>query len=877
MAFAVTSGPHVLDSAAAAAAGEDRTGGKASGLARLASSGVRVPWWVVLPTEAFAAHLAAAGLDRKIRDALDGLTRERAGEVGTALSRVVAAAPLDPALAASLRETIAGRGPLAVRSSVVGEDSAAGSHAGLFDSFLFLETPEAVLDAVVRCWSSAFNPRALVYAIDRGGAVTPPAMGVIVQEAVRGEASGVLFTANPVSGRHDEALISACWGLGEGLVDGRCDADELVYGHDGRERSATVAVKAVQILPADGGGTREAEVEPGRRKVRSLEAGDAHRLVAAGLRIAGAGLPQDIEWTLAGGELVFLQARPVTALPPSPLGQARIVWDNSNIQESFNGVTTPLTFSVARRAYASIYTQSLRVLGVRGDQPAARNLLGLVDGRVYYNIDNWYRLLLALPGFDRNKADMERMMGVQEPVDFVADVALTRRQKLRRLPAMARVLVRLAREFRRIDASVERFMAGFERELDAIGSERVDHAGYGELIALAERVHRDIVGRWVAPILNDTFVMMTAGRLSRLVGDEELVTGLMSGEEALASAEPTRQLAAIARAIAADPALRAILGEPDAWESLRARSPALRAGLDAYLATYGDRCIGEMKLESLSLRQDPSFLVGVLRNFVQHAPDLDALESREAARREALWQRAAADLGPWRRRRLRRALTDLRRGVAARERMRLARTRFVGLLREIYTAAGLRLHEAGVLADPRDVFLLTGEELLGLCDGTGVTAELAGLARLRRAEYAGYERGEPPHHFVTIGPPPFGERSAPRREVVGDDPWLLRGTGCSPGVAEAPVHVVLRPDDDLAVAGRILTTRRTDPGWAPLFPSAAGLLIERGSTLSHSAVLAREFGIPCVVGVPDLLTRVRHGERVRLDGASGIVERLDAS
>jgi pyruvate,water dikinase len=856
----------VLDAAAAGRAGADRVGGKATGLVRLAQAGVRAPWWIVLPTEAFEAHVARAWLTG---DESGRLTRERVDEAGTWLAQAVACVPLDPELAAVVKAAVGARAPLAVRSSVVGEDSAACSYAGLFDSYLFVDDVAA---AIVRCWASAFSPRALAYRLERGLALEPPVMGVIVQEAVLGEVSGVLFTSNPASGRRDEAMVSACWGLGEGLVSGRCDADEFVYSHAGRERSATVATKDVQIVPAPGGGTREAPVNAERRDVRCLSTRDASRLVKAGLEIA-AGVPQDIEWTLVDGEFVFLQSRPITTLPAAPLGHNRIVWDNSNIQESFNGVTTPLTFSVALQSYSSIYAQTLRVLGVRGEAGAARNLLGLVDGRVYYNIDNWYRLLLALPGFDRNKADMEQMMGLEDPVDFVEGVALSRREKLRRLPGMLKVMARLAWSFRRLDASVENFMRRFDERMRSFDRDRLATASYGELIELAGRVQTEIVDRWIVPIINDTYVMTSAGRLRKLVG-EELASGLMAGERAVASTQPTRRLVELAAEIRADgELLRALVDgtEAEALERLRSR-------LGGFIDEFGDRCMGEMKLETISLRQDATFVVRILRNFVAQ-PDLDtgALDARELERRAALERHAAERLGPRRRRRLRRRLEAVHRGVAARERLRLARTRFVGLFRDIYCAAGERLHEAGLLDDPRDVFYLTVDELVAVHEGTAVTADLAGLARLRKAEYAAYERRQPPHHFETIGSPYHGERLVPRRPPLSGDAGSLRGVGCSPGVVEGDLHVVMRPDDDLAVNGKILTALRTDPGWAPLFPSAAGLLIERGSTLSHSAVLAREFGLPCVVGVPGLLQRIRHGERVRLDGATGVVERLEAT
>ena len=887
---------YVLGAPEAAEAGERRVGGKAMGLVRLSKAGVVVPWWIVLPTEAFERHLADAGLAERVSETLCGLTPQRVDEVAATLSWAVARAPIDPELSTAVAAMIRGRQSLAARSSVVGEDSASGSHAGLFDTSLFLNDVESVLEAIKRCWSSAFSARALVYRLERGEPVDRPAIAVIVQEFVEGRVSGVLFTSNPISGRHDEALVSANWGLADGVVSGRCDADEYVLGHDGGERSTRIAVKDLKVVPAaEGNGTRDVRVDGGQRERRALTRQQAHDLVRTGVALARAlGGPQDIEWTLSNGRLQILQARPITTMaPPSPLGSSAIVFDNSNIQESFNGVTTPLTFSVALRAYASVYEQTLRVLGVRANelaayQPVVKNMLGLIDGRVYYNINHWYRWLTPFPSFDRNKEDMEQMMGLEDPVDFIEGTRLTRTQKLWRLPALMLVGLRLKREFRRIDASVERFMARFESQIAAIDRDRLATAPFDELIGLADQVQKEVVERWVEPILNDFFVMTTAGRLRKLLerplGPErarELVSGLLSGAEAVASAEPTRRLMAIASAVRCDEALVEALGRgtpAQAFERLREGSQAVGAQLDEYIELFGDRCMAEMKLETISLRQDPSFVVRILRNFAGQ-PDLDlaALDRAERERREELERRVAEGLGPRRRRRLRHAVESARRGVAARERMRLARTRFVGVFRAIYSAAGERLHEAGRLDEPRDVFYLTAEELAAFRDGTAVTADLAALARVRKTEFAGYEREEPPHHFETLGSPYHGERRTPASATSLGDGTTLRGTGASPGVVDAELHVVTSPHDDLAVTGRILTTLRTDPGWAPLFPTAAGLLIERGSILSHSAVLAREFGIPAVVGVPRLLSTVRHGERVRLDGTSGTVERLEES
>ena len=233
-------------------------------------------------------------------------------------------------------------------------------------------------------------------------------------------------------------------------------------------------------------------------------------------------------------------------------------------------------------------------------------------------------------------------------------------------------------------------------------------------------------------------------------------------------------------------------------------------------------------------------------------------------------------LGPIGKWRFRRAANRAREAVKNRENMRLTRTRYFGLSRDVYVQMGERLHEAGKLDEPRDIFYLDISELEAYHEGRSVGADLGGLARVRKAEFAEYEKQDVPHHFETIGAVYHGNQYKYEGEVEVDlNASTLMGVGCYPGVVESPIRLIFSPDDELSLNGKILCTVRTDPGWAPLFPTASGILVERGSTLSHSAVVARELGIPAVVGVPGLTEIVSDAENVRMDGESGKIERLD--
>jgi pyruvate,water dikinase len=199
-----------------------------------------------------------------------------------------------------------------------------------------------------------------------------------------------------------------------------------------------------------------------------------------------------------------------------------------------------------------------------------------------------------------------------------------------------------------------------------------------------------------------------------------------------------------------------------------------------------------------------------------------------------------------------------------------------GVHRDLYLAIGTRLHERRWLDTPRDVFYLTVDEIDAFAAGTSATTDLMSLVRARRAELARFEHEELPNRFETVGPVGDGVAFANLGvQPANDGTRTLLGTGCSSGSATGAVRIVRGPDDDFPARGAVLVARRTDPGWAPLFPSATAIVVERGSTLSHSAVLARELGIPAVVGIPHLLATLHDGEQVRVDGGAGSVERLE--
>lgn len=824
-------------------------GGKAASLATLAEiPGARVPPWFAIPASAQADAVSPALL----------------AELKAAHQRL-------------------GGGPVAVRSSGVDEDGAATSFAGQHDTLLFVEA-DGLAAAVEQCWRSAHSERAEAYrkTLGLGGAA---AIAVVVQTMVDGRVSGVLFTADASSGDRTKMILTSTWGLGEGVVSGRMACDTFVV-QGGAVIDQDIADKLVAVRR---GGERG--VSEFLTTTPSLTPEEIAEVTTLGAAVQAAyGHPVDVEWTIDATGLWLLQARPITKLPVDPQGGRKRLWDNSNIIESYNGVTTPLTYSFARRAYGIVYRQAFELLGVpRKDLQASAALfeqfIGLVGGRVYYNLESWYRALQLLPGYKFNAEFMEQMMGVREGASFGGKPAARSRAQrwLVDLPTLVASVAQLGVRFARAQRLVETFFDDFGDSYGDLWDRDLEHLALDELVDCYVEAETRIMGRWQAPIVNDILAMIYFGALRKALGswgieDTSLHNDLLCGEGGLESTEPTRDLLALMDDVRKDPALCALLKTKPA-EEVKAAAPGwLKTRLALHVDRFGDRCIDELKLEQATLRDDDTFLYSALKGYLAAPPvTVSEMDAREHAIRAAAETTVTAALTPLQRPMFRFLLNNARRHVKNRENLRFARTRAFGLVRRIVVAMGKRLAETSRLDDAHDVFYLELGELIGFARGTATTTDLRGLAAVRKAEFARHRAAPAPdERFWTRGAAyldpviaSLTARPAPVFELAGAGE-VMKGVAAAPGKVRAPARLVFDPRG-VQLAGDVLVANRTDPGWVPLFPSARAVVVERGSVLSHSAIVAREFGIPCVVGLRDALSRIKDGAMVEVDGAAGTV------
>ncbi|MEC7985327.1 MAG: PEP/pyruvate-binding domain-containing protein, partial [Myxococcota bacterium] len=615
-------------------------GGKAAGLFHLESLHAKVPPFFVISSEAFRQHLPEREWGEFLLEQahLNPETPNQPLPKAQALCEAIRKKTIQ----ASLREEIEQAFQIvpathyAIRSSMIGEDSIEHSFAGQLESFLFQSDLEAVIQSIQNCWCSAFQNRVLLYRKRAGLIPEDIRVAVVVQKMVKSEVSGVLFTVDPQSGHRSHIWVSAAWGQGEGVVSGACNCDEFIWHKREGELHHTVADKDIMFVsdPKSHTGTREEETPPEKRHIRSLPTEHLHKLCtrAAQLETSFA-YPLDIEWALEGEEIFFLQARPITALPEAPNEDGPVVvWDNSNIQESYCGVTTPLTFSYAQRAYHTVYRQTMEALSIPQEtidesHRWLKNLLGIIRGRIYYNINNWYRGLSYFPSFGKNKADMEEMMGLKDPVDFIEDQQLDLVQKIAKLPRMAITLGRLLWAFRQLRHTVPAFQDRFETICSALSLEKIRTMHFSQLMELNEQLRLDVQEKWHVPIINDFYVMMSTGGLRRFLTQNglsnalQLQNHLLAGEPGIESTEPTKILVGLADTLRLDDAFMKEIPDLDDeafYKRLQNHSPETQKILSHYIQRYGDRVMGELKLETETLRENPNFLVQILRNYLQN-------------------------------------------------------------------------------------------------------------------------------------------------------------------------------------------------------------------------------------------------------------------
>ena len=831
-----------------------KIGGKARNLLRLESLSMNVPPWLVIPSD------------------------------------VLESTPIDTINQKLISHNLIKGNPdarFAVRSSAIDEDGEHYSFAGQFETLLNV-TSQNLSSAIKKVKNSAKSDRVKQYRKNKGLSENQD-IAVVVQQMIDAEISGVAFGADPITGDTGSKIISAVYGVGEGLVSGELNSDNYKI-INGDINKTIVKKEHAFVVNSNGEGISKINVSEKLISIAAMRDNQVKE-VAGVLEILGTELkkPQDIEFAYNKDELFILQTRPITTLNKKENNDQYIIWDNSNIIESYPGVTTPLTFSFIIKMYDAVYRQFSMLMGVRSKEVDSNkevfsNMLGLIQGRVYYNLLSWYRALALLPGYSLNASFMEKMMGVKERFELKKQKSMSKGMAWFRLGiTIVKILYNLISLPRQrvkfleiVDTTIRRYQ---KMNFDSLSPEIVINH-YKEFEKL-------LLTKWKAPLVNDFFAMIYFGTLEKLTKkwvksqNQNLHNDLLCGSNDIISTEPVTRILELSSAIQKNNEAKEFFTHntiESIWEIIKENKfPDISEKINQYLNLFGDRCVGELKLETFSYNQQPEVFIGIIKSYVeqgivvsQSATGIEKKLRDEASQKvnKALkWNIVKKFLFNY-------VLGVTRTMVSGRENLRYERTRAFGMVRVMFTSIGRQFHKSGVINNERDIFYLTQEEIFDFVKGTAVTVNLKSLINIRKEEFEEYKKMPlPSERIETYGTVYAGNDFNPIPKNVKLD-GDIKGIGCCPGRIRGKVRVVNNPNECNSLNGDILVTSSTDPGWVTLFPTASAILVERGSMLSHSAIVSRELGIPCIVGVTGLLKILKTGDEVEMDGATGELKLL---
>jgi pyruvate,water dikinase len=872
-----------------------RAGGKGANLGELVRAGFPVPGGFVVTTTAYDGFLAHNRLGETIARAL----REEQGS-GAGIRSAFEGGAIPPEIERDILAAYRklGEGPVAVRSSATAEDLPGAAFAGQQDTFLNVSGEQEFLDAVRGCWASLWTDRAIAYRERQGIDQRTVKLAVVVQQMVEAEVAGVLFTADPLTGKRRRAGIDASPGLGEAVVSGMVNPDHFVVD------TATGAIierrlgdKRIALRVATGRSGTERFAPAGNSNEACLHDGQVRALAALGARVeAHYGAPQDTEWAIdSDGQIWLLQARPITTLFPLPSG-APATDDNLRVYFSASvaqGVYQPLT-PMGLQTFRLVASAMATTLAGRPprDLYAGPAFVAEAAGRLFLDITPLMRDKLWREALDLAMRNMEARTA---PIlqRLAADPRLSPAAR-RRWPVVPRTLLSLLVRARaplrvplRVAEALVRPQAAWDRSarvatgLRAAGEMPRD-ASAKERLAAVERVLLEAppsVPLNVIPgLIAGLAANALAGRLLRDLATDDERRAVLRGLPGNPTTEMDLALWALAQEVRADPAAaRTVRGTPPeqlAEDYLGGGDlpPKLRAGLAVFLRAYGHRGVAEIDLGLPRWSEDPTHILGVLANYLrlenpELAPDVQfrraAREAEETAteltRRAGLENQVRGRLVGF-------FLGRARALLGMREMPKFCFILLFSRIRGLLWPVGEELANAGRLENEEDVFFVTLPEARVALGG----ADLRPVVRERRAAYAReMRRRHVPRVLLSDGTEPAaaGAHDAPVAAAEG----VLSGTPASGGMVSAPARVILDPGAAVLEPGEILIAPSTDPGWTPLFLTAGGLVMEMGGPMSHGAIVAREYGIPAVVGVADATERIVTGQEITVDGSAGTI------
>lgn len=719
----------------------------------------------------------------------------------------------------------------AVRSSGVDEDNNDASFAGMMSSYLSIKT-ESLITYIKKTYLSAYSKRALNYRHQNNISNMNIKMAVIVQEMVDADVSGVLFTINPITNNPDEFLISVIEGLGERLVSGEENSIDYIVNAGNIEGNNPLLTKneIMEIVNLGYGVLRDSNTF------------------------------QDIEFCIKDKKLYFLQTRTIVPYKDINIKEPRTIYDNSNIIESYSGTTTMLTFTFARFVYEKIYTQTLQAGHIRKKvidnlRPYLKDMLRFYDNKIYYNLNSWYMLTSIFPSKKNNISYMENMMGVKTKMRKTKHIKMS-------LFDLLNLGIRLKYRLSKMKKLSNKFLNKFEEVVTPYLGIEFEHYDEHQLLKAFKYIEENIVDDFTTPIINDVGAMMYYGKLTKYVrklnieDPDGFISKMVSKQGDVASTKSAPLYLAIVEKINIDKNIKHDFETLSVDELINKyhNNSFISPDINKYIKEFGPRVMDELKLETITLYEDPSFLYQMLKNTIVNGLAIEPLQNEQTIN---------IKLNVFKKIKLNSLLKKTKYFIKNRELLRLRRTYLYSVIRKIYIRMGIIFKKKGLISEARDIFHLKKEEIEMVVNGDSSNLRNLKEVVAKRKQKLFENNSKKTYNRIVF----FGEKELLVLDKTPSD-GILRGIPSGAGVVKGKIKLVTDPSN-ANINGEIMLAKRTDPGWVMLFPMCKAMIVERGSILSHSAVVARELGIVAVVGVENATSILKDGDEVTVDGIKG--------
>ncbi|HUU16256.1 MAG TPA: PEP/pyruvate-binding domain-containing protein [Sedimentisphaerales bacterium] len=874
-------------------------GPKAASLVHLSRIGLAVPAGFCITGTVFREHIERNNLTARIKSVVEKLAMDLAIPFGktkletkASLLSSLRQAVIEAPLAEEIRRRIEnqyrtlGADRVAVRSSGTAEDLPGHSFAGQYDTYLGIANLEDCIEAVKKCWASLWTLRAYEYREKNCFDHLKINMAVIVQSLIAADASGVIFTVDPLISERGSIVIEACFGLGEALVCGKVTPDRFIVGKNNLKiHSCTISEKKIECVLNGNGLIKEQTVPSEKSSTCCLDKKQVTRLAKLARKVETEfGCPQDIEWAICKKNIYFLQSRPITAIGPEKSRQEQQIWSTFCLEEVMPDVVTPVTWSMLQYLGNNLFDPSLRALCInRRDTP----VFSLIAGRLYFNASFWTAVILCLPGscnydFRKNAGNETGLLDLLDklenlPKEDLPKIEFNRTRFILKLPLLligviantpekGQAILENARKMNKKWQSLDISSLSIEQMadccMDAIDDfDRliIAHAPYLFSIMMAFPALEIVCSKWLSD-------------------DSSSTSKLLAGLGGMDDAESAMDLWRLALKAHESPDIEMAILAGDCWENTVQKVSELQRGdeflksWDEFMERHGHHCRAELELYNQRWYETPDYILGLVRGYLTCLSKTDPLENyrKLANQREQLAAGCRRELkNPIKRLIFNKLLIRSQKGAVFRENIKSEVIRLIVVMRQLLLELGNRFANQGLLAETDDIFFLEFRDILQIAKGRH-KLDIRQIVATRRREYKRWQSITPPKVVVGEYDP---DSFVP--EVVNADVDVLKGWAVSSGVAAGKARVILRADtDEQVLSGEILVAPFTDPGWTPYFLPAAAIVMDQGSLLSHGSIVAREYGIPCVVNVGTATRIIKTGQMIQVDGNHGEVRIL---